>query len=70
MFRNRQQATSNLNNTDTENQNRLKKYPKTRIFLFRRQNDYILYMETSEPKWVNPVLNTIGLTHLGSEASI
>ena len=27
-------------------------------------------MEASEPKWVNPVLNIIGLTHLDSEASI
>ena len=27
-------------------------------------------MEVSEPKWVNPVLNSIGLTHLGLKASI
>ena len=27
-------------------------------------------MEASEPKWVNPILKIIGLTHLGSEASI
>ena len=27
-------------------------------------------MDASEPKCVNPVLNNIGLSHLGSEASI
>ena len=27
------------------------------------------YLEASEPKWFNPVLNIIGLTSLGSEAS-
>ena len=31
--------------------------------------NYWLYMEASEPKWVNPVLISSGLTQLGSEAS-
>ena len=33
-------------------------------------SDDLSYMEVSESKWVNPVLKNIGLTHLGSEASI
>ena len=27
-------------------------------------------MEASEPKWINPVLNIIGVNSIGSEASI
>ena len=31
---------------------------------------YVSYLEASEPKSVNPVVFNVGLTHLGSKASI
>ena len=36
----------------------------------RNRITYLKYLEASEPKWVDPVLNIIGLTRLDSEASI
>ena len=30
----------------------------------------MIYMKGSETKWANPILNIIGLTHLGSETSM
>ena len=50
----------------------MKVYVATKLFKTLNLPDNLLVkeLEASEPKWVNPILNNIGLTHLGSETFI